>query len=56
MRFRISMLILTSVVFGGYQFAIAQANHKFDGYELVDKTGNLRTRLARRCERGGEIL
>src|SRR5215471_3333329 len=46
MRFRISMLILTSVVLGGYQFAIAQANHKFDGYELVDKTGNLRNKPA----------
>jgi len=46
MRFRISMLILTSVVFGGYQFAIAQANHKFDGYELVDKAGNLRNKPA----------
>jgi hypothetical protein len=46
MRFRISMLILTSVVFGGYQCAIAQANHKFDGYELVDKTGNLRNKPA----------
>ena len=46
MRFRISMLILTSVVFGGYQFAIAQANHRFDGYELVDKTGNLRNKPA----------
>src|SRR5499425_3372577 len=46
MRFRISMLILTSMIFGGYQFAIAQANHKFDGYELVDKTGNLRNKPA----------
>ena len=46
MRFRISMLILTSVVFGGYQFAMAQANHKFDGYDLVDKTGNLRNKPA----------
>ena len=42
MRFRISMFILTSVVMAGYQSARAQANHKFDGYELVDKTGNLR--------------
>jgi Cytochrome P460 len=46
MNCRISMLILTSLVFGGYQFAIAQANHKFDGYELVDKTGNLRNKPA----------
>jgi len=46
MKFRVSMLILTSLVFGGYQFAIAQANHKFDGYELVDKTGNLRNKPA----------
>jgi hypothetical protein len=46
MRFSISMVILTSVVFGGYQGAIAQANHKFDGYELVDKTGNLRNKPA----------
>jgi len=46
MKFRVSMLILTSLVFGGYQFAIAQANHKFDGYELVDKAGNLRNKPA----------
>ena len=33
-------------VFGGYHFAIAQATHKFDGCELVDKTGNLRNKPA----------
>jgi len=46
MNFRISMLILASVVFGGYPSATAQANHKFDGYELVDATGNLRSKPA----------
>jgi hypothetical protein len=46
MRFRISMLILTSAVLAAYQPAKAQTNHKFDGYELVDKMGNLRNKPA----------
>src|SRR6516165_9256775 len=42
MRFRISMLFLTVTALAGYQSASAQANHKFNGYDLVDKTGNIR--------------
>ena len=42
MGFRISMLFLTVAVLAGYQSASAQANHKFNGYDLVDKTGNIR--------------
>ena len=41
MRFRISMLFLT-VALAGYRSASAQTNHKFNGYDLVDKTGNIR--------------
>ena len=42
MGFRISMLFLTVAVLAGYPSASAQANHKFYGYDLVDKTGNIR--------------
>jgi len=42
MGFRISMLFLTVAVLAGYPSASAQANHKFNGYDLVDKTGNIR--------------
>lgn len=41
MRFRFSMLFLTVAALAGCQSANAQANHKFNGYELVDKTGNI---------------
>ena len=41
MRFRISMLFLTVAALAGYQPASAQTNHKFNGYDLVDKAGNL---------------
>ena len=41
MRFRISMLFLTVACLAGYQPASAQTTHKFNGYDLVDKTGNL---------------
>jgi hypothetical protein len=42
MRFRISMLFLTVAALAGCQSASAQTNHKFNGYDLVDKTGNIR--------------
>ena len=42
MRFRISMLFLTVAALAGYQSASAQASHKFNGYDLVDNTGNIR--------------
>ena len=42
MRFRFSMLFLTVAALAGYQSASAQANHKFNGYDLVDNTGNIR--------------
>lgn len=41
MRFRISMLFLAVACLAGYQPASAQTTHKFNGYDLVDKTGNL---------------
>jgi len=42
MNFRISMLFLTVVAVAGSQSASAQANHKVNGYDLVDKSGNMR--------------
>jgi hypothetical protein len=42
MRFRISMLFLTVAALAGYRSASAQTNHKFNGYDLIDKTGNIR--------------
>jgi hypothetical protein len=42
MGFRISVLFFTVAALAGYQSASAQANHKFNGYDLVDKTGNIR--------------
>lgn len=42
MGFRISMLFLTVVAVAGSQSASAQANHKVNGYDLVDKSGNMR--------------
>jgi hypothetical protein len=42
MGFRISMLFLTVAALAGCQSASAQANQKFNGYDLVDKAGNIR--------------
>ena len=42
MKFRISMLFVTAAVLAGSQSAGAQANHKVNGYDLVDKTGTIR--------------
>lgn len=42
MKLRISVLFLTVAGLAGYQSASAQATHKFNGYDLVDKTGNIR--------------
>lgn len=42
MRIRISTLFLTLAALFGFQTASAQTSHKFNGYDLVDKTGNLR--------------
>ena len=42
MKVRISMLFLTVAALAGYPSASAQTNHKFNGYDLVDKTGNIR--------------
>ena len=42
MGFRISMLFLAVAALAGCPSASAQTNHKFTGYDLVDKTGNMR--------------
>ncbi len=38
---RISLVILTLVVLAGYQPANSQKANRFNGFELVDKTGNI---------------
>src|SRR5260370_37964223 len=39
---RISFVILTLVVLAGYQPVNSQRTDRFNGFELVDKTGNIR--------------
>jgi len=42
MTSRISFVILTLVIFAGYQLVKSQRTDSFNGFELVDKAGNIR--------------
>jgi cytochrome P460 len=42
MSFRIAMAVLAVLIFGGYQQVNPQSNNKFNGFDFVDKTGNIR--------------
>jgi hypothetical protein len=42
MRFRIFMLVLAVVIFTGDQHVKSQTNGSHNGFDLVDKTGNIR--------------
>lgn len=39
---RISFVVLALVVLAGYQLINSQSTDSFNGFELVDKTGNIR--------------
>jgi hypothetical protein len=42
MSFRISIVVLTLVILAGYQQIKSQSNGSYNGFDLVDKTGNIR--------------
>ena len=42
MSSRISMVVLTLVILGGCRQVKSQSNSSFDGFKLVDNTGNIR--------------
>ena len=42
MSFRISMVVLALFILAGYQQVKSQGNGSDDGFDLVDKTGNIR--------------
>ena len=42
MSFRISMVVLVLLILAGYREVRSQSNNNFNGFDLVDKTGNIR--------------
>ena len=42
MSFRIAMVVLALLIFGGYQQVKPQTNDSYNGLDLVDKAGNIR--------------
>jgi hypothetical protein len=42
MSFRISMVVLALVILGGYQQVKSQSHSSYNGFDLVDETGNIR--------------
>src|SRR5215468_12758615 len=42
MRSRIKMVVIALVILAGYQQGESQSNRSFNGFDLVDKTGNIR--------------
>jgi hypothetical protein len=42
MRSRIKMVVLALVILAGYQQVESQRNSNYNGFDLVDKTGNIR--------------
>jgi hypothetical protein len=42
MSSRIAMVVLTLVMLGGHQQGQSQSNSSYNGFDLVDKTGNIR--------------
>ena len=42
MRTRISMVVLTLVILAGYQQVKSQSHGSYNGFDLVDKAGNIR--------------
>src|SRR5215470_19561560 len=39
---RVSKVVLTLVILGGYQLVSSQGSPSYNGFDLVDKTGNIR--------------
>ena len=42
MRFRISIVVLALVIAVSYEHVMSQSNSSYNGFDLVDKTGNIR--------------
>ena len=42
MRFRISIVVLALVIAASYEHVMSQSNSSYNGFDLVDKTGNIR--------------
>ena len=42
MSFRIALLVLTILILVGYQQAKSQSSNSFNGWDLIDKAGNIR--------------
>ena len=42
MSFRIALLVLTLLILAGYQQVKSQSNSSYNGWDLVDKAGNIR--------------